>query len=182
MRIVALILITLFTTAMVKGRAQTTTAIRHSTDVLCLVPGAVGVVKAWADHDTKGLAQWGLSTLTTLSANYLLEAAITKNRPDGTGRHAFPSTHSALAADGATFLMRRYGWQWGVPAYAVTAYVAWGRVRSHRHDWADVLAGTALGIGSAWIFTRPMAKKTDVTLLPATFGDDGMGVTALIRF
>ena len=60
--------------------------------------------------------------------------------------------------------------------------MAWGRVRCHRHDWADVLAGTALGIGSAWVFTRPLSRRTNISLLPATFGDDSRGLTAIIRF
>ena len=49
-------------------------------------------------------------------------------------------------------------------------------------DWADVLAGTALGIGSAWVFTRPLSRRTNISLLPATFGDDSRGLTAIIRF
>ena len=154
----------------------------RSTDALCLLPSATGLVKAWLDNDRAGMKQWAITSATTLAANYALEALIEKDRPDGSGHHAFPSTHSAAAFNGATFLCRRYGWKWGVPAYAVTAYVAWGRVRCHRHDWADVLAGTALGVGSAWVFTRPLSRRTNISLLPATFGDDSRGLTAIIRF
>ena len=175
MRIFALVVIALITAGMVKGRAQTTAAIRRSTDVLCLVPNAVGVAKAWADHDTKGLAQWGLSTLTTLTANYILEAAITKNRPDGTGRHAFPSTHTAAAFSGATFLLRRYGWQWGVPAYAAATWVAWGRVHAKRHDVWDVLGGAAIGTASALVFTRPLSRTGSLSLMPATLPGNAPG-------
>ena len=56
------------------------------------------------------------------------------------------------AFDGATFLMRRYGWKWGVPAYAVSCYVAWGRVHANKHDWWDVLGGAAIGAGADAVY------------------------------
>ena len=35
-----------------------------------------------------------------------------------------------------------------------------------KHDWWDVAAGAAMGIGSAYIFTRPFAQKHNLTLSP----------------
>lgn len=156
--------------------------VRRSTDVLCLVPSATGLVKAIVEKDKKGVLQLGLSSATTLAVNYGLEAAIRKDRPDGTGHHAFPSTHTAVAFDGASFLMRRYGWKWGVPAYVVSTYVAWGRVHAKRHDWWDVLGGAAIGAGSAFIYTRPFTKNMDLTISPASFGNDACGLMATIQF
>lgn len=156
--------------------------VRRSTDVLCLAPSATGLVKAIVEKDKKGILQLGLSSATTLAVNYGLEAAIKKDRPDGTGHHAFPSTHTAVAFDGASFLMRRYGWKWGVPAYALSTYVAWGRVHAKRHDWWDVLGGAAIGAGSAFIYTRPFVKNMDLTISPASFGTDACGLMATIQF
>lgn len=156
--------------------------VKRSTDVLCLVPSATGLVKAIVEKDKKGILQLGLSSATTLAVNYGLEACIKKDRPDGTGHHAFPSTHTAVAFDGASFLMRRYGWKWGVSAYALSAYVAWGRVYAKRHDWWDVLGGAALGAGCAFIYTRPFVKNTDISIMPATFGQDGKGLMAVVEF
>ena len=160
----------------------------RSTDVLCFAPAATGLVKAIVEKDRKGVLQLTLSTATGIAVNYGLNACIKKNRPvmplnPGWGdRHAFPSTHSMAAFDGATFLMRRYGWKWGVPAYAVSCYVAWGRVHADKHDWWDVLGGAAVGAGAALIYTRPFAKKTDVAISPAVFGDQGAGVHVAMRF
>lgn len=92
------------------GRAQTR-AVERTTDVLCLVPAGAGLVKAICDRDRKGMWQLGLGTATTLAVNYGLEALVRKDRPDGSGHHAFPSTHTAVAWDGATYLMRRHGWK-----------------------------------------------------------------------
>lgn len=156
--------------------------VKTSTDVLCLVPDATALGVALAKHDTDGLKQLGLSTATCLAVNYGLELCIKKDRPDGTGHHAFPSTHTAVATNGTTFLWKRYGWKWGVPAAAVSSYVAWGRVHTDRHDWWDVLGGTAIGVGSAWLFSRPFAKDVEVTVTPTTLGENTYGLTATITF
>ncbi len=156
--------------------------VEKSTDVLCLVPSAVSAVNTLARHDRKGMLQLALSSATCLAVNYGLEAMITKDRPDGSGRHSFPSTHTVVAFNGATFLMRRYGWQWGVPAYAVAAYVGWGRVHADRHDWWDVLGGAAIGAGTALIFTRPFeVKNAGVTMSPI-LGGGRYGVSAIVGF
>lgn len=160
----------------------------RSTDVLCLAPAATGLVKALVEKDRKGVVQLTLSTATGIAVNYGLNACIKKNRPEmpnqpsWSDRHAFPSTHSMAAFDGATFLMRRYGWKWGVPAYAVSCYVAWGRVHANKHDWWDVLGGAAIGAGAALIYTRPFAKKADLTISPAVFGEQGGGVHVAMQF
>ena len=156
--------------------------VKKSTDVLCLLPDATALGVAIAKHDTEGLKELGLSTATCLAVNYGLELCIRKERPDGTGHHAFPSTHAAVAFNGTTFLWKRYGWQWGVPAAAVSSYVAWGRVHSDRHDWWDVLGGTAIGVGSAWLFSRPYVKDVEIAISPTTFGDHSYGLTATIQF
>ena len=156
--------------------------VKHSTDILCLLPDATAIGVAIAKHDTQGLKQLGLSTATCLAVNYGLELCIRKDRPDGTGHHAFPSTHTAVAFNGSTFLMKRYGWKWGVPAYVVSTYVAWGRVHTDRHDWWDVLGGAAIGAGAAFVFTRPFVKDVDVAISPTTFGDRAYGLTATIQF
>ena len=157
-------------------------ALRHTTDVLCLLPDATALGVTIAKHDTEGMKQLGLSTATCLALNYGLELCIRKDRPDGTGHHAFPSTHTAVAFNGSTFLMKRYGWKWGVPAYVVSSFVAWGRVKTDRHDWWDVLGGAAIGAGTAYIFTKPFVKDVDVSIAPTAFGESGYGLTATIQF
>lgn len=154
----------------------------RSTDALCLLPSATGLVKAWLDHDREGMKQWAITSATTLAANYALEALVEKDRPDHSGHHAFPSTHSAVAFNGATFLCRRYGWQWGVPAYAVAGYVAWGRVYAKKHDGWDVAGGALLGAASGLLLTRPFARKANLTLAPVAWGREAAGVYCAWRF
>ena len=52
-------------------------------------------------------------------------------------------------------MRKRYGWEYGLPAYAVASFVAYSRVESGEHHPQDVVAGAAIGIISSYIFTRP---------------------------
>lgn len=162
--------------------------VKYSSDVLCLAPATTGLVKAIVDNDKKGILQLGLSSVTGIALNYGLNACIAKDRPempqnpDWSDHHAFPSTHTMAAFDGSTYLMRRYGWKWGVPAYVVSTYVAWGRVYTNHHDIWDVLAGAAVGVGSALIYTRPLTKDHDFVIAPISFGETHTGMYFSLSF
>ena len=151
--------------------AQSRRGVDKSTDCLMFVPAATGMVISLVEKDYQGLKQLALSGATSAAANYLLELSIKKDRPDGTGCHAFPSTHATAAFAGAAFLQRRYGWKWGAPAYVLSTYVAWGRIFAKKHDIWDVLGGAAIGAGSSYIFTRPFTKKGNIVLSPIVVND-----------
>ena len=178
MRHISILLLTISFLLPQVGRAQ---FVEKSTDVLCLVPSATAVVLTLVKKDETGLKQFALSTLTSTALSYGMEACIKKERPDGDGMHSMPSTHTMIAFSGASFLQRRYGWKWGAPAYAIASYVAWGRVHSKRHDVWDVLAGTAIGVGATYVFTRPFMKGTDVAISPAVI-DDAKCLNVAITF
>lgn len=52
-------------------------------------------------------------------------------------------------------MRKRYGWEYGVPAYAAASFVAYSRVESGQHHPHDVIAGAGIGILSSYIFTKP---------------------------
>ena len=106
------------------------------------------------DRDATGRLQLVESGALTAALTFILKAAVHKDRPNGHA-HSFPSGHAADAAFGATFLQRRYGWWYGVPAFALTGFVAWSRVESREHFPEDVIAGAAIGAASSLLFTRP---------------------------
>ena len=106
------------------------------------------------DRDATGRLQLLEAGALTGATTLVLKAAVHKDRPNGHA-HSFPSGHTADAAFGAAFLQRRYGWTWGIPAYALTGFVAWSRVESREHFAEDVIAGAAIGIASSYLFTRP---------------------------
>lgn len=162
--------------------AQYRKSIETSTDILAFVNPVAGFVGSMAIRDFQGSKQIVLGGITNLATNYLLEYSIRKKRPDGSGHHAFPSTHTAVSFQGAAFLQRRYGWKFGAPAYLLSAYVGWGRIYAKKHDIWDVLAGAAIGAGSAYIYTRPFAKKQELTLSPTVMGTGYPGLYASLRF
>ena len=52
-------------------------------------------------------------------------------------------------------MRKRYGWEYGVPAYAAATFVGYSRVESKQHFTKDVVAGAGIGILSSYIFTKP---------------------------
>lgn len=150
-------------------------AIDLSTDVGMFVPGALGAGIALFKGDAEGLVELGKTVAISTAVTYILKYSVDKERPDGSGLDAFPSNHCNFSFAGATFVMKRYGWKWGVPAYLVSGCVAWGRIYARKHDIWDVLAGAAIGVGSGLLFTTPYAKKHNMTLVP-TLTDSGCGI------
>lgn len=141
-----------------------------STDVLAIALPATALTLTLVEKDWKGLLQGVETAAATAAATLILKYSVKEWRPDHSNQHSFPSGHSAVSFATAAYLQRRYGWKWGAPAYALAAYVGWGRCFSKKHYWYDVLAGAAIGAGSAYIFTRPFAKKHDLQISPVTDG------------
>ncbi len=157
-------------------------AVRTSGDVLAFVTPAASLITVLALKDWEGLKQGALTGVTTLGVTYALKYLIKKERPDQSDNHSFPSMHTSVSFAGAAFIQRRYGWKWGIPAYALSAYVGWSRVYGKKHDWWDVVAGAAIGVGSAYIFTHPFARKHDLNISPVAGGDGSMGLYVSMRF
>uniref|UniRef100_UPI0040482C40 phosphatase PAP2 family protein n=1 Tax=Mariniflexile sp. TaxID=1979402 RepID=UPI0040482C40 len=142
-------------------------------------PALASLVVIIAEKDKKGLWQFAKSQGTTLGLTYILKYTINKPRPDGaTDGHAFPSGHTAEAFAGASFLQRRYGWKYGIPAYAVASYVAYSRLEglNDRHDGWDILAGIVVGVGSTYLFTTPYQKEHLELSFKGAKGEFLMGV------
>jgi membrane-associated phospholipid phosphatase len=68
----------------------------------------------------------------------VLKYSVPRERPEGSDT----SGHTSAAFSGATFIHRRYGWKYGIPAYLAVAFVGWSRVESGKHYSDDVLRGT----------------------------------------
>lgn len=141
-----------------------------STDVLMIALPAAALAGTLIARDWKGLKQGVFTALATAGATLILKYSVHERRPDFSNYHSFPSGHTATTFATAAYLQRRYGWKFGGPAYAIATYVAWGRVFAKKHHWWDVVAGAAIGAGSAYIFTRPWAREHQLSVAPATDG------------
>ena len=177
-----IVLLIVLIVALQGTNAQGRKAVETSTDVAMFAPAAVGAGVALLKGDSKGLLQLGESLVTSVAVSYALKYTVKKERPDGSDAHSFPSNHTGFSFAGATFLQKRYGWKWGLPAYLVSGYVAWGRVYAKQHDVWDVLAGAAIGVGSGLLFTTPFAKEHDVVLSPVMDNEGNCGIYFSMKF
>lgn len=157
-------------------------AVRTAGDVLAISLPVAATTATLILKDWKGLEQGAFTAATTLGVTYALKYSIHKMRPDRSDNRSFPSMHTALAFSAATYVTRRYGWQYGVPAYALSAFVGFSRIYGKKHDTWDVLTGAAIGAASAMAFTRPYAKKHEVSVAPMVTAEGATGITAQMAF
>jgi membrane-associated phospholipid phosphatase len=90
---------------------------------------------------------------------YGLKHVIREQRPDKSDFQSMPSDTSALAFAPAQFLWDRYGWEYGLPAYAAATFVGWSRVDANKHHWYDVAASAGIAFGMSQIFTTHYRPK-----------------------
>ena len=143
--------------------ADTKENIARAGDILVLLLPTTAYAKTFYESDGKGALQFTESIATTMSVTYVLKYSIDAERPNGENNRSFPSGHTSSAFSSATFLQLRYGWEYGVPAYAVATFVAWSRVYSDHHYTRDVIAGATLGVVGSYIFTTTYDSDIHVT-------------------
>jgi len=136
--------------------------VRSAGDVLQYVlPATAAGLTLW-HWDGEGALQFGESAAVTLGVTYGLKYAVNERRPNG-GNQSFPSAHSSISFSAAEFMRKRYGWEYGIPAYAAASFVAYSRVEAREHYPQDVIAGAGIGILSSYLFTKPY-KRWDVSV------------------
>jgi len=134
--------------------AEASDGVETAGDVLQYVLPAAAAGMTLAYRDREGALQFGASAATTLAVTYGLKYTVNETRPNG-GHQSFPSGHTSISFASAEFMRKRYGWEYGVPAYALASFVAYSRVEARQHYPHDVIAGAGIGILSSYIFTRP---------------------------
>jgi len=142
------------------GEARADTVSRAG-DVGAIVLPAGAAAGALIAKDHKGLAQLAESYASAMAVVYVLKPLVDRTRPNG-GHQSFPSGHATSAFAGAAFLQRRYGWAFGIPAYAVASFVGYSRVESKNHYTGDVVAGGVIGIATNLLFTH---RREHVTVV-----------------
>ncbi len=155
--------------------------IKASTDVIAIAMPVATIAGVCIAKDWQGLKQGAFTAAASVGAMLILKYSVHEQRPDHSNYHSFPSGHSTVTFACAGFLQRRYGWKFGGPAYALAAYTAVGRVIAKKHHWWDVVAGGAIGVASAYIFTTPWAKKHEFAMSPVAT-DTHVGLTASLSF
>lgn len=150
-------------------------AVGISTDVVTVaVPLAIAATTLLL-KDWKGLKEGAFTAAATIGTVAILKYTVSELRPDNSNYHSFPSGHTAAMFAAATFIQRRYGWKFGVPAYALATYVGFGRVCARKHLWWDTIAGAAIGTVSALVFTTKFSRTHNLTIAPGFIPSDICG-------
>jgi len=132
-----------------------TSLVESGGDILEFGMPSAALLTAGLQRDKEGLKQLGFSFGSTMALTLALKGIVSKRRPGFGTSDSFPSGHSASAFAGAAFLQQRYGPKLGIPAYALATYTALSRVVADKHFLDDVIAGSGLGLLSAWLFVTP---------------------------
>lgn len=128
--------------------------VKSAGDILQFVLPAAAAGMGLGYWDKQGALEFGESAGVTLGATYGLKYAVNERRPNG-GNQSFPSAHTSISVASAEFMRKRYGWEYGIPAYALAGFVGYSRVEAREHYPHDVVAGAAIGFASSFIFTKP---------------------------
>lgn len=150
--------------------ARADTLEKVGTGVAIALPVAAAGI-TFAKHDRKGLGQLILETGLTVGTTFALKQVVREKRPDGSDWQSFPSDTTALSASGSSFLWGRYGWEYGVPAVAMSEFVAYTRVEARQHHWYDTLASTAIAGGYGYFVTTPFQRRYGIRTAVAPFAD-----------
>ena len=147
------------------GQSRT---IQSSGDVLLFALPASALTSSLILKDYKGTLQFAKGFAVNQAITIGLKYATDKKRPFNNGDRAFPSGHTSTTFQSAAFIQKRYGWKYGIPAYALAGFTGYSRINAQKHDGWDVLAGAVVGVGSAYLFTTPYQREH----MELTFSND----------
>lgn len=117
----------------------------------------------------------GSTRLVTDGLKYAIEA----ERPDLSDDDSFPSGHTSMSFAAAATLGRRYGWEAGLPAHVVAAFVGLARVEAKKHHVEDVIVGAVIGEAAGWLLTTP--EHANVQFFPWA-STQAAGAHVVMRF
>ncbi|MET2986024.1 phosphatase PAP2 family protein [Aureibaculum conchae] len=133
--------------------------IETSGDVLLYAMPTIVLGSTIIKGDTRGTWQFTKGAVVNFAITYGLKQIISKKRPNMENDNSFPSGHTSFTFQSASFIQRRYGWKYGIPAYLLASYTGYSRIQADKHDIFDVLAGAVIGIGSTYLFTTPYQQE-----------------------
>ncbi|HZV80541.1 MAG TPA: phosphatase PAP2 family protein [Geobacteraceae bacterium] len=151
------LLVSLVSMFVFQNRAQAGETIKSAGDVTTVLLPATAGITSLLLQDYTGTKQLVEATALSLGVTLALKYTVNERRPNGED-YSFPSGHSAISFSSAEFIRKRYGWEYGLPAYAAATFVGYSRIESDQHYFHDVLAGALIGIGSSYLFTTPYSR------------------------
>lgn len=119
--------------------------------------------------------RFAVNTIASVGVAYVgktaLKAMIKEDRPDHSDNKSFPSGHAAMAFAAARSIDKEFRKDciWiPIAGYAAATAVGIERVARNRHHWYDVLAGAAVGVGSAeltwWLSDKLLGSGSNLAV------------------
>ena len=134
-------------------------------DILMVLIPIVAVLPSIYMQDTDAQIEFLKAYESTKLLTQLLKVTVRERRPNGESTTSFPSGHTSSAFSGATFIHKKYGFYYALPAYVGAVYTGYSRVHAKKHYTHDVIAGAVLGMGLSWYFTTPYDEGMKFTPL-----------------
>ncbi|MEJ0027533.1 MAG: hypothetical protein WDN01_16025 [Rhizomicrobium sp.] len=136
---------------------------------IALPVSAAGV--ALLHRDWKGFGEFAVAAGLTVGTTYALNQIVRIRRPDHSDFHSFAPPDLALADSSADFLWDRYGWQYGMPAYAARFVSSYALTDNKKNHWYDTLASAAVAYGFNYaIVTRYRPQRYRLSVEPEPNG------------
>ena len=110
-----------------------------------------------------GSAELLVATVLSVGTAYALSNVVREDRPDHSSMHAFPALPTALAGSSSSFILERYGWREGLPAFAASGFVSFALNQAKKENWYDTLASSAISAGYWLLITRKFHSRYHVT-------------------
>jgi hypothetical protein len=128
---------------------------RRAGDTLShLLPAGV-LVAELRRSELGGLAQFGLSFVTTVGAVEGIKRMTHVERADLTNDQSLPGRHAARAFAAGAFVQRRHRVESALALYALAACAGHGWVEGHRRRWSDTAGAAAAFAASTIAFVKP---------------------------
>lgn len=134
------------------------------------------------EKDYKGALQLTKTVAVESVAIYALKRIANRKRPNGKN-NSFPSGHTAVSFASSTYLWKRYGWKYGVPATVLASFVGYSRFGTDKpvHYLSDVIAGASIGILTAYTITKSKLKDKQLEV-SALARNGSYGLSAQLTF
>ena len=149
-------------------------------DIIAVTIPAIAYGSTYYMDDPEGRQQFYRSFATNAVATYGLKKAIDKDRPDHSDDDSFPSGHTSIAFQGASFIHKRYGLEYSIPAYVGATFVGYSRIEADKQHTSDVLAGAALGVASSMFLTK--SYHNDELVISANLAPESYQVALHYQF
>jgi len=137
--------------------------------LLVLIPSITLGTELYYDNK-EGQNQFYKAFATNAVVTYGLKYGVNRERPNGES-YSFPSGHTSATFQSASFIHKRYGLKYAIPAYIGATFVGYSRVHANVHHKSDVLAGAIIGSLSSFYFTTNYKRfKIEPIIIGSGYG------------